>query len=524
MTHQLIAALGAVIGLDAAYRAVQAVAVFAFPIAMGLFAREITGPRTAIVAAFLSNAVGGVYLVLYTFGQLPSFVAMVVALAACASLARFVRRGRRYDLASWAFLAATAITTHHHTVLVILPFLAAATVMTVWCQARYRTRETLPRVAIAAGLAGLAAVLAIVPFWWWYFSERLPQAPIPHPSRDNLFKSAVVAEMFFFGMYAGIGVLAPLAVVVTVKRRRLRPISISACLLGVLGLGTLTPLPSLAFQGWWDWLTYERFSLWAAVLLVIPAATGLQTLRRRPRVAGALVTTMIVLVGWQANFSNRNDVLPRPLQTWEEAEVVKFLTSDNHGDWSYLTLGLGEAQFARLSRLISNRAVDGTYYTGRIHQDIRESGIGTLDSAWWWPKGRRALAGVLQRPEEHSLKWAITTRRDFDPILRLAGWRPLHAIGSDHAYQPGDPVNSLIWIWQVSESRHVPELPDVVQPSRPRLFGFLWGTVPIASLLTALVALAYAERRNVAEGWSPAREATPAVGTMDDRAVAVDRA
>lgn len=521
LAHQLTVILAFPFGLGVGYKIVQGLSLLAFPWAMWLFAREVVGERCAGWAALLSTTVPGIYTILYTFGQLPSFLAMVLVLIAGVFLTRYLESGRPIPLLGWIFFAGAAAATHHHTVLVILPMMAGVLVVQHWIVRPFSFSRSLFRPVIAGVLLALAVVIAIAPFWWWFFTQNLPQVEIPHPARENIFRATIESEMFFWNMYGGFLLLLPLGLWSTLRRRDLWPLGILIVFLGVLGLGELTSLPGVIFRGWSKWLTYERFTVWAVVLSVIPISIWLErSYSSTQRYAITVPVLILLLVGVvrAATFSQSNQLLPRPLERWEEVEIIKFLEEGDHPEWNYLTLGLGEAQFARLSRLTSARTVDGTYYTARWRAELRKSGIGTIDASFWWGEQSYALLfPMLQHPWDWNLKWAIVTGREMEEHLRNSGWETVwslvHPIGSDASFEPGDPVYSRVTIWQVPNKIVVPKArpgqqmgpPYYTQSTNPikrslkQFLPYLWGLVPLAFLVAGLGVIYWSEVRKEKE-------------------------
>jgi len=101
LAHQLIALLGMPWTVDVGYKIVQAASLVALPGAMWFFADRMVGRRYAGWAALLTAFVPGLYISLYSWGQLPSLVAMDLALVALGFLAGLtvtVRLARRSGL------------------------------------------------------------------------------------------------------------------------------------------------------------------------------------------------------------------------------------------------------------------------------------------------------------------------------------------------------------------------------------------------------------------------------------------
>ncbi len=507
LVHQLVALLGFSVGLESAYRIVQGLALVAFPVVLWFFAREIVSEKAANFAALGAPFVAGTYTFLYVFGKLPTFTAMLLVLGACTFLVRYLKSGRRGHLLAWALLGGTAAATHHHSVFVILPLLAAIIVACHWFSCEKINIAVVTRVALAAGTIIGAAVLTLLPFWWWFFTERLPMTPIPFPGREtSLFASEQAAKMLFWNIYGGAFLLIPVAAWAMVKHRAIRPVGALIVFLFILGLGGLTPLPKM-FGPWWKILTYDNFAFWAAILLLIPAGVQLEAWGfHKLAVRGVVVTVGVIALLWAmhaATFTTGTSQFLR-LQDWEEREIVKFLEDENHENWNYITIGMGEPQSVRISWLTEARTIDGFYYTARWRRELRESGIGMIDTLIWSPKeDREILRSILQRPWEWNLKWAIVARRELDSELIEAGWESVHPIGSDASYRIGDPVHSTVWVWRVPDNIPVPTIQEGQSGNiaqRSKMLAVWWGVIPLLTLGAAIGAVAFAERRYLIRG------------------------
>ena len=169
----------------------------------------------------------------------------------------------------------------------------------------------------------------------------------------------------------------------------------------------------------------------------------------------------------------------------------RFLEAENHADWYYLTLGLGDNEFQHLSRITSARTIDGYYTTARIRRELRESGISSFDAAMYFPGGRAAVRSVLDRPAAWSVKWALVRDARFDPLLAEAGWRKAYPLGSDASWRPGDPVHSAVAVWYFPGA--VPAISQSA-PYVPPALPVLWGLLPLAFLAAGVVLLIAVER------------------------------
>jgi hypothetical protein len=153
---------------------------------------------------------------------------------------------------------------------------------------------------------------------------------------------------------------------------------------------------------------------------------------------------------------------------------------------------------------------------------LRASGVGSIDTAYWWRTGSEILPQVIEHPDRWNLKWAIVAIPQLQEQLRAADWHRLYTLGSSGtplsapelffqqsaetqaAFRAtyGDqaalawaeehgppPPTSLISIWQAPPGVAIPPLPQSVAPAYPSLLAIWWGTVPLL-LLAAACALA----------------------------------
>jgi O-antigen ligase len=161
-----------------------------------------------------------------------------------------------------------------------------------------------------------------------------------------------------------------------------------------------------------------------------------------------------------------------PLQpgTVNMNQVVRFLKQDDRSHWRYLTFGFGD-QLAFLSTLTSATTIDGSYHTARTLPELRSSGIGQIDTAFWLPNGLSALDPILQKASEHGVRWGFVNVPQYIPVLERNGWRQLTTLKGG------------VRVW---------ENPNAILPSRSQpsstnsLASFSWGTFPILSLVTSL--------------------------------------
>jgi len=455
-------------------------ALLVLPLAMRAFARLFVGPVTANLTALLAVFLPALSLTAWSFGQLPTLLATGVVLLALARGSEFVRGGRRTHLAQAVALAALAGAAHHG-VFLLVPFAGIAVAWRLLAAApghgaRRWVRPAL-RLAWWGLLSGAAVALILWPLLLWSHGQQL-QTPIDHASRHNFLIDDLARWYFFWPMYGPLLLVVPVGVWLALRapRRRLLPLGLLVAILFVLGLGGTTPLPRWLFGAGWEWLTYDRFAFWAALLMLPFAALALIWLWRRPRlwarpVAVAFLGSMIVaasLAGWLAEISHAQ---PAALDL---GPLVQFLDRPDVQPYRYFTLGFGD-QLAKLSTLTSNGTPDGDYHTARTLPELRSSGLGALDGAVWNPLGVAAAEPQLADAARYGARWAFVAHPAYVPILQQAGWQYVGQAG---------PVA----VWQYPGVTPVAPLSPAVPGGA--LAAIWWGGAPLSALAMALAALA----------------------------------
>ncbi len=496
LTYQLVAIAG--IGdLERGYRIVQLVALVLLPASIYFFTKEVFGKKYAGWASLLVVGVSGTYVVLYTFGQLPTFVAFVLAIMAAGMYSRFLRTGNWTNLIGWFALAGGAVSSNHYTVILCLPLVVVAVTISYWLRTAFSIRAWILKPLVASIVLLGAVVLVIAPFWWWYFRISLPQTTIPHPTRSPFLQNPDDAEMYFWDMYGGALLFIPLGILALRKVWKAFPLVLVVLFLVLMGLGGNTDIPTKILGGLADVFTFDRFSFWAAMLTSVLGALFVANLSLdwRKYVLIALSVVLLFGIGSAIQFPNTTELLKKPLLAWEEDEVVKFL--DDHTDWNYLTLGLGEPEVAKLSRLTNATSIDGFYNQARSNYWLRISGVGTLDSTpLLQPSSPGLLEGILSHPQDWSLRWVICDIPWAEEWLRQDGWQLLHPIGSSIGWKLGDANYSDITVWEapidaVAEMTKATQIPPKIGDIPRIVFPIWWGVVPLSSLVVGLLTLLY---------------------------------
>ena len=470
LVHQLLALFSIPFGYDGAFATLLLATLIALPVAVFSFAKIFVPPAAASAAAVVAVVLPGVALAGYAYGQLPTAVSLTLTLFLVAECVRFVERGGRFALGLIAGLAGMAFAAHHATPLLFMPpaLLASLSAVLLVDADREARGRRLRRAVIAVATCLIAGVVVIAPFWLWA-GAGLHQAFIPHNSRTNFLVDGSAQSLFVWGEY---GVVPALAVFGLWRRidRRTVAVALLAGFLGVIGLGGTTAIPALLFGPQWQWLTYDRFALWAAVALLPLAGIALNHLvsvRFAPSRALGIAALILLLAysGANAVMSLSSSAASRDLRP-----IVEYLNA-GRSQWRYQTFGLGNDATA-LAYQTPATTIDGSYYSARRLPELTGSGIGNLDAALWWDPSGRVLRRVLARADFYSIRWAFVREPDYDPYLAEAGF-------ASRGMLPG-----AIEVWEN------PAAPPVATEARrfgaPDVAGILWGSLPLAFTILAL--------------------------------------
>ena len=517
LIHQIIALFIPVLGFDMAFAFILWTVTTLYPLGIYAFSRIFMGKSAASYAALASAILLPIYVVAHIFGQLPFLASTFIALFGAASLDRYLREGGVHNLLLTVCLITTSIASHHAT-LMIHPFIIFAVLIKNMAsqnteplrrkqknelrvspgaarQGRcvYPWLILLRRLIIFTALAILTSIIVIWPFWEWGMQQTM-QTPIDHSSRHNFFTDPLAHAIFFWPMYG------PLVLIILFLFQKWPPrflgLLISFSILFLLGLGGTTSLPRLFFGDAWEWLTYDRFAFWAC--LTLTPFFGILFVRLKSRwrnrfKAGLLpvslygntfsaltfsVFTLTVLGAWFTPI-----VIPIQPEPIDMEPIVDFLDSGDHSQWRYLTFGFGD-QFAYLNLLTKATTIDGSYHTARTLPELRESGIGQVDTVYWALKGIPAIEPILQNSGEHGVRWGFVNpdtleeiplrwgtvhRNGFVEVLEEIGWTKLKTLDNE------------ILVYENTKAT----LPDLTQPQpKKQITSFSWGVFPMLAFVT----------------------------------------
>ncbi len=468
LVHQLIALLSFPLGVEAAWALAMLFTLTALPFAFRAFAQRVVGPRVAARAAFLVPLLPSIHLTTHTFGQLPTLFGLAAALAGLAALADFLQDGRPWHGARAALWITAAAAAHHGTLLMVPWAVAAVGLQSLTARPapvlRILRRLLLWTVGAAMGVGGV-----IWPFWGWALSQTM-QRPIDHASRHSFLHDPTAAGMFFWPMYGPLLFALPFVIPCFLHRRRWAIGGLFAFCF-VMGLGGTTPLPRWIYGTGWEWLTYDRFALWATLWLTPALGAWAMALRRRFRWARRASFLGVLLMAAAALYAGQlASWWPTQPPLLDLSPLVDFLRQREAQRWRYITFGFGD-QMARLSLYTQTETIDGNYHTARPWPALRESGLGSLDAAYWLPDGLKRLERIMDGLGEIGVRWAFVYHPAYVPLLARHGWRLRQVLANG------------VEVWENPHA--IPPPPPRAEPFHP-LAVLSWGLLPGLSLIAAL--------------------------------------
>ena len=484
LAHQWIALLSYVFGLHMAYLLVQLAGVLLIPVGVYRFAQLWVSERAASYASLFSVFVGAMVFLVYFAGQLPTTLSAPLYLLALPYFYDWSRTSDFRGLLKGVVLVLAAGAVHHVT-LIFGSLLFAIPVL--WLAVIDRGEErnavaVLIRAGIFAGLAAAGLGIVLLPYWIQIIRHPIEQMPIPHASRSNLLLNFTYLTNYFFVPYGMLIVAFPFVAWYAAGRRRLRPLLLGFWLTLIFGLGGTTPLPKWVLGRSFEILTFERFTLWAA-LMVLPlvgvlAERAIDRYGRKAVMgcATAALITLLLPMGWMA-------VTPfSPNANINVDAVDAFLSRDGHDKYRYLTLGFGNA-LPKVSTYTDANSVDGEYNSARLLPEFTHYGTAQLTSAkYFGTNGMEALRMMLRHASHYGLKYIFIRDPYYEPLISFAGWRKVESYDS-----------GTITVWSKEDVPPARPIPSDAMPTA--LEGLLWGTLPLASsILAILLALLIPDR------------------------------
>lgn len=490
LTHQWIALISTLAGLNMGYMLVQLIAVLLLPVGVYRFARIWVDDTAASYAALGSVFLGALAFLVYQAGQLATVASAALYLNALPYFYEWMTESSALALLKGIAIGLAAAAAHHVTLIFGL-VLFAGPVLWVACHDASKERVAasvtgaVSRAIVFAVLIGAGIAVILSPYWIAIYRHPIHQIPIPHDSRANFLLKTTAGINYFIIPYGALILALPFMIWRGASVPRLRPLLWAFWLTAIFGLGGTTPLPRLLLGRAFEILTFERFTFWATLLAMpIVGLLAVDLLRRFGAKAAALLSLAAVsTVGLALAWLTLNPY--RPAGTLNVDAVVNFLNRDGHDAYRYLTLGFG-SELAKVSTYANASSVDGDYNSARLLPEMTRYGSGQLTNAkFYGSAGMDSLRSMLAHANRYGLKYIFVHDPYYEPLLTFAGWRKIETFnqGAITAWSKDDvpPAHRI-------ESDAVP----------PAWEGLLWGTLPIGvSFLAIFLEIAFPNKRRV---------------------------
>lgn len=514
-SQQTIALLSFFVGLQNGFVIVATLAVLNVTLGIYRFSKIWVSEEAAGYAALILVFASCIAETVHVFGQLPTMFSLGFLLNALPFVYRWMREGKlKWLLTGWLLNAATTaghhVTTLFGAVFFVAPVIALAIVEAFRTPlpdepptqpARItranlrplvvrRIRRVLPALT-RAGIYGpgliAALLLVVLPYWLWNKSDPITQVSIPHASRDSFITNTAAGLVFWLIPY-GMSLVTLPYVFYKGLTTRAWPMTLSLAALVFLGTGGTTPFPKMLLGGAFDVLTLDRFTFWATITM-IPLMGEFVVSLRHGRLAKytreqfgditwrmaqvGLIFAYIVVSIFVANLTKFRKFQPAPIDT---QPIVTFLAKDEHWRWRFLTLGFGD-QMAWLSAQTTASSVDGNYHSARRLPEMTTTPVERLEGAKYSGiPGIGSLQQFIAVPDKYNLKFIFSNDQFYDPLLFFSGWHRLQRLENG------------IMVW---EREDIPPMPEVLPRKEiPYYQRVMWGTVPMAALVSAVIAFA----------------------------------
>jgi hypothetical protein len=475
LAHQWIALLSFIFGLHMAYLLVQMVAILLIPVGVYRYARLWVDERASSYAAFFSVFIGALAFLVYSAGQLPTTLSAPLYLLAIPYFYDWSRSSDGRALVKGVVLTLAAGAVHHVT-LIFGSLLFAVPVL--WLAVIDRENRNAGAVLIRGIIFGvLAAVglgIVLLPYWLSIIKHPIQQMPIPHASRSDLLMNINFLTNYFFVPYGMLVIALPFIAIYGAANRRLRPLLWGFWVTFIFGLGGTTPIPKWVLGRAFEILTFERFTLSAAIMaLPIVGLISERLIDRHGRkavmgLATSAVITVVLPLAW---------IAISPFHAGADLNVDSvdsFLNRDGHDRYRYLTLGFGNA-LPKVSTYTDANSVDGEYNSARLLPEFTHYGTAQLTSAkYFGTAGMEALRMMLRHASHYGLKYIFVHDPYYEPLVTFAGWQKVESYD-----------NGSITVWSREDIPPARPIPSDAMPTA--LEGLLWGTLPLASSILAIL-------------------------------------
>jgi len=475
LSHQLIAALAKIIGLEYAFGVVLFTSIILLLYAAILFSEnvlEIKSKLSPILIIFTPS----IYLFAYCFGQLPTILAFSFTLLSATYFRKALITKSKMSFLNMlqaSLFASLTIMTHHVTTVLLLPSLILVIALDHLIRLGLRRKKAVLKAVTTLGaylVVALAIATPIVYHMIVFFTNAPVQAPIPHASRENIFENIVSSVTFFWGVYGPLVFLIPVAFFTLVDMKKY---VFLVFILGlfIFGLGGVTPIPRMMLgDKLYDVLTFDKFSFWTSIFMVSLISYYLEH-KLKELVNNTSLTVKVLMVSLIVSLI-LTILLPRiaPLQPQRpDIDAIAEYLNNQDGLGFYITLGLG-TWFQELSLKTTKPALDGGYNTARTLPILVHSGVESIDSAKAFPNGTFLINAILDQAEKYGVRWVIVGDKTLETVVAEKGFRKVHEVDWVTIWEQENYVKGFLRTYRVYDRRDL-----------------LWGIVPLTILSLTVI-------------------------------------
>lgn len=489
LTHQWIALLSNVVGLNMGYMLVQLVGVLLLTVGVYRFARIWVDERSASYAALGSIFLGALAFLVYQAGQLATVCSAALYLNALPYFYQWMTQSSGRALLKGVVVSLAAAAAHHVTLIFGVLFFALPVVWIAIADAR-RGRVSgsvggvIGRGLVFGALVAGGVAIVLLPYWITLLQHPIRQMPIPHDSRNNYLLNSMTGINYFVIPYGALIIALPF-IFIKGASARLRPLLVGFWLALIFGLGGTTPLPHWLLGRAFEILTFERFAFWATLLAMpivgLLAAEFLDRFQTKAAIALSLasVGTLGAALAWLAinPYRSSGDLNVEP--------VISFLNRDGHDAFRYITLGFGN-DLSKVSTYTDAGSVDGDYNSARLLPEMTHYGSAQLtNSKFYGAAGMDSLRAMLAHANRYGLKYIFVHDPYYEPLLTFVGWRKIETFDQ-----------GAVTAWSKDD---VPPAHRIQSDAIPAPWeGLIWGILPIGvSILAIFLELLLPMRRAI---------------------------
>ena len=502
LSHQLIALFSFIGGLKFGFFMAALMMLCFFIVGVYRFAEIFVPKRSAGYAAMFAVVASSIVQTIHIYGQLPTIFGISCLMNALPEVYAYFRTNERRRLITALSILGVTVASHHVTTVFgmgffIIPVIGTALLDEVGVEDAPFFRivfdlillvfKKIKQFLIFFPLVLCEMIIIIFPYWYWSKTDPITQVSIPHGSRDSFIEVASSGIMFFV-IPLGFSLLMLPYVFKSLYTRRNILFGLSFSMLMLLGTGGTTPLPILILgKNAFNILTLDRFTFWASVIAIpfigdffrrlFEGDIQLYVVRKVGKMGYYWVLAVpICLIGFQSIFiTNFHKAQALQPPTVDIVPIIKFLETDQHDRWRFMTLGFGD-QMAWLSAQTTALSIDGNYHSARRVPELTVEPIERIENCKFKGiQGIGSLQQFLTISEKYHLKFIFSNDKFYDPILYFSGWERLQR------------MDNGIMIWQKPD---VPTLPSFLpKKDMPQFQKIMWGVLPLTAFFTLIIVI-----------------------------------